>query len=51
VFALKRALMGTLEQTDIQVDQEGVAAVDEHGRPVEAEYEEVPPPEEAPPES
>jgi len=55
VFALKRALMGTLEQTDIQVDQEGVAAVDEHGRPVEAEYhepaEDVPPAEEPPPES
>ena len=55
VFALKRALLGTLEQTTIQADTEGVSAVDEHGRPVEAEYhepaEDVPPPEEAPPEN
>lgn len=54
VFALKRALLGTLEQTDIAVDQDGVTAVDEAGEPVEAEYEDttgLPMGEEPPPES
>jgi len=51
VFALKRQLMGTLEQVTVEAAAEGVGAVDEQGRPIQAEYEEAPPVEEAPPES